>query len=85
MNGSSFFSKTFGSQTWSKNAYLLETSRLCLFVIYLNQLLLKNQPLFRVILIIVAHGGVCWLLFLSSQEHASIHTYEMYWMLIIFE
>ena len=45
-----------------------------------------KQLLFRVMMIIVAHwwqSGVVLVACLSSQDHAIIHTYEMYWMLII--
>lgn len=56
-----------------------------LFVICLNQLCWLKVPIFRVMIIIVAHwwqSGVMLVACLSSYDHASI-SYEMYWMLII--
>lgn len=55
------------------------------FVICLNQLCWLKVPIFRVMIIIVAHwwqSGVMLVACLSSYDHASI-SYEMYWMLII--
>lgn len=56
-----------------------------LFVICLNRLCWLKVPIFRVMIIIVAHwwqSGVMLVACLSSYDHASI-SYEMYWMLII--